>query len=224
MKPAQSDIPQAHCKRCGTCCMKGGPALHSEDLTLIEQNTLSRDQLITLRKGELVYKPDSDTPQAVQCELIKINGSGRQWQCQFYDEAGNGCGIYADRPLSCRELQCWDTSAVELLIEKNTLSRLDIVAENEPIYQIILDHERNCPCPDLASIKRSLENKEPIKLGDLEKLINKDIEIRNGAVKNLKISLAEELFYFGRPLFQLLQQIGVLVREQEGTLKLFQNE
>ena len=51
-------------------------------------------------------------------------------------------------------------------------------------------------------------------------MVNEDIRIRTEAVQKLKISLAEELFYFGRPLFQLLQQIGVKVKEEDGALTL----
>jgi hypothetical protein len=51
-------------------------------------------------------------------------------------------------------------------------------------------------------------------------MINEDIRIRTRAVQEFNITLAEELFYFGRPLFQLLQQVGVRVSESEGVLRL----
>jgi len=211
---------QTECRRCGTCCSKGGPALHLEDAELVHNGTLPVKRLITIRKGELVVKPYEDEPQTAVCELIKICGTGREWQCFFFDEEEKGCMIYESRPLSCRLLQCWDTEAVEDLVEKDTLSRLDLVGEKEPIRKIIESHEEKCPCPDLGALRRTIAAGETIDLEDLEGKVNEDILIRREAVQKLNISLAEELFYFGRPIFQLLQQVGVKVKEEGGVLKL----
>ncbi len=211
---------QTECRRCGTCCSKGGPALHLEDAELIRNGSLPIKRLITIRKGELVIKPHKDEPQTAACELIKISGTGSDWQCFFYDEEQKGCMIYESRPLSCRLLQCWDTEAVEDLVEKNTLSRLDLVGEKEPIRKMIETHEKQCPCPDLDALRRAIAAGETLDLEALQAMVNDDIRIRTEAVQKLKISLAEELFYFGRPIFQLLQQIGVKIKEEEGLLKL----
>lgn len=211
---------QTQCKRCGICCTKGGPALHKNDLHLVKRGVLPIKMLITIRKGELVYKPDDDIPQPVKCELIKISGTGNDWKCFYYNEDDQGCMIYHDRPQSCNELKCWDTIAVEQLIEQDTLSRFDIVAEGDPLYSVIEEHEGSCSCPDMKSIREALQQKNEIDLYNLDKLINDDISIRTATVQNMNISLAEELFYFGRPIFQLLQQIGLKVSEREGKLKL----
>ncbi|MDJ0622662.1 MAG: YkgJ family cysteine cluster protein [Desulfocapsaceae bacterium] len=211
---------QTECRQCGTCCNSGGPALHKEDLSLIESGLLPLKRLITIRRGELVQKPDDTTPQAARCELIKIAGTGRDWQCFFYSDTGKGCLIYQDRPLSCRELKCWDTAAVEDLIEKNTLSRFDIVDKDEPIFAYIEEHEAKCPTPDMEALKHAVQAKSKIDLKSLEQLVNEDIRLRSAAVQDLDISLAEELFYFGRPIFQQLQLIGMKVTEAEGRLRL----
>lgn len=211
---------QTECRRCGTCCGKGGPALHLEDAGLIRNGSLPVKRLITIRKGELVLKPHEDEPQTAACELVKICGTGSEWQCFFFDEEQKGCLIYEDRPVACRLLQCWDTEAVEDLVEKDTLSRLDLVGEKEPIRKMIETQEQLCPCPDLASLRRAIAAGETIDLQTLQRMVNEDIRIRTEAVQKLKISLAEELFYFGRPLFQLLQQIGVKVKEEDGALTL----
>ena len=211
---------KTECSRCGTCCNNGGPALHKEDLSLIDKGLLPRKRLITIRKGELVQKPDDEEPRAAQCELIKIAGTGRDWQCFFYSEDEKGCLIYQDRPLSCREMKCWDTAAVEELIEKDTLSRFDIVGKDEPIFAYIQEHEVKCLTPDMEGLKQAVLVKRKVDLEALENLVNEDIRLRSAAVQDLDISLAEELFYFGRPIFQQLQQIGVKVMETEGKLKL----
>ena len=211
---------QTQCKRCGICCTKGGPALHKNDLPLVTRGVLPIKRLITIRRGELVFKPDDDVPQPAECELIKISGTGKEWQCFYYNEDNEGCMIYQDRPQSCNELKCWNTDAVEQIIEKDTLSRFAIIAEDDPIYSVVKEHEICCPCPDMKEIRNAVQQQEDFDLAILEKLINDDISIRTATVQKMKISLAEELFYFGRPVFQLLQQIGLKVAESEGKLKL----
>lgn len=211
---------QTECRRCGTCCNKGGPALHKEDLSLIDKGLLPLKRLITIRRGELVQKLDDQEPRAAQCELIKIAGTGRDWQCFFYSEDEKGCLIYHDRPLSCREMKCWDTAAVEELIEEDTLSRFDIVGKDEPIFVYIEEHEAKCPTPDMEGLKEAVLAKTRVDVEALEIMVNEDIRLRSAAVQDLDISLAEELFYFGRPVFQQLQQIGVKVSETERKLKL----
>lgn len=209
------------CSKCGVCCTKGGPALHTEDLALLSEGTLTRENLITIRKGELVFKPFSETPQAAHCELVKICGIGRDWQCYFYEGEGTGCSIYDSRPVSCRALECWNTDGIEELIEQDTISRFQIVDECEKIFTFIEEHEKSCPCPDMYTLYvESRERRFPA-FGEYDELINRDIQIRNKVIEKLHISLAEELFYFGRPVFQLLEQVGGRVSEvNQGVLTL----
>lgn len=212
-------IIRKECKRCGTCCTKGGPALHTEDLGLLKNGVIHRGNLITIRKGELVYKPFQDFPHSAACELVKICGIGGEWQCYFFDGEGKGCAIYDSRPLSCRELECWNTSAVENLVEQDTITRFDIISADEPICRSVQDHEKECPSPEMGSLYEMAAKGEFPRAGEFDQLINRDIEIRTAAVTNFKITLAEELFYFGRPLFQQLQQLGGRVTESSGVLR-----
>jgi Fe-S-cluster containining protein len=211
---------QNECKRCGVCCTKGGPALHKKDLPLIKSGKIPRTRLITIRKGELVHKPASDKPQAAGCELIKICGTGREWQCFYFNSDDKGCKIYANRPIACSTLQCWNTSAIEKLVETDTITRFDIVERDEPIYTIIEEHEKLCPCPDMPGVAGAIESRIYPAIESFEDLVNRDIQIRTRAVQEHNITLADELFFFGRPIFQLLQQLGVKVSESGGKLQL----
>lgn len=213
-------IEQTECKRCGTCCSKGGPALHKEDMPLLEKGILPFKRLITIRQGELVHKPHESEPVAAKCELVKISGTGKDWQCFYFSREDNGCMMYAERPLACRKLQCWDTVAVEELVEKDTLSRFDIVSADAPVSAFMHEMEAHCPCPDMEKVRQAIAGRETLDKDALEKLVNDDIAIRSTAISKLNITLAEELFYFGRPVFQLLQQLGVNVVEREGRLLL----
>ncbi len=208
------------CQQCGTCCIKGGPALHKEDIDLVKSGKIPITSLITIRRGELVYKPHRNEPEEASCELIKISGLGREWQCRFFSAGLKSCSIYADRPISCRKLECWNTAEIEQLVEKDTLDRFDIVNASQPIFSHIKKHEEECKYPELSYLADVIEQQRRSDLDILEKLVNTDIHYRTSAVNSFGISLAEELFYFGRPLFQFFQQLGFTISEDRRKLKL----
>jgi hypothetical protein len=65
------------CRRCGRCCLQGGPALHRADLPLIGDGGIPLERLITIRRGELADNPVAGGVRATRVELVKIAGSGR---------------------------------------------------------------------------------------------------------------------------------------------------
>ena len=199
------------CIKCGTCCRKGGPALHREDKKILLAGHIGRENLITIRKGELAFFPLSERPEPVANELIKIAGKGRGWVCRFFDEKGASCTIYTHRPLECRLLKCWDTSGLLSVIGRDTLSRADILSEDEPIIKFIAAHEEECSvsmAEDLISemLKKNNDTKTTAKL---TALVHMDLSIRSRAVAALGLSVEAELFYFGRPLFKILNSRGL---------------
>ena len=58
------------CQRCGTCCQKGGPALHQVDKELVDEGHLPASCLYTLRCGELARDPISGDLVELPTELI----------------------------------------------------------------------------------------------------------------------------------------------------------
>ena len=206
---------QTECSRCGTCCANGGPALHMQDKELIEGGSIPISHLITIRKGELVHNPVTSRLQTANCELIKINGVGKEWSCFYFDPDQKGCTIYDRRPVACQALECWDTEAVERLIEKDLLSRADLIDNDDPLYRAVIDHESSFPCPDLESI---LTQGCPAQSRELEDAANREVIFRTELVATHGLSLGEELFYFGRPLFHLLISVGARVQESAGRL------
>lgn len=210
---------QTECRRCGTCCLKGGPALHTEDLDLVRSGKLPINRLVTIRTGELVSHPLTGKVQPVGCELVKICGTGRDWRC-FYFSAGQGCTIYASRPLACRVMKCWDPAEISALVGKDTLTRLDIMAEGNPLRLLVVEYERLCPCPEMELIRHSLAGCTSKFLQDLQRLVDVDLNFRSQVLKAHDISVAEEVFYFGRPIFQLLQVLGVGITETGAGIRL----
>ncbi len=201
---------QSACRRCGACCSQGGPALHRRDLDLVTSGRIPLDRLITVRKGELADNPLTGRVQAVQVELVKIAGTGEDWRCGYYDAENRGCGIYGHRPQACEVLQCWDTEAILALVEKDVLGRLDIVDPTGPLARLIGEHEERCPCwPDLEGLADRLPDMAREERAGLEQLVSADLMFRERVVREYGLSLRQEMFLFGRPIFQLLQPFGI---------------
>ncbi len=205
-------IEQTMCKKCGNCCKKGGPALHTQDLLLVKSGKIPVSSLITIRKGELANNPLTEKIQPTNVELVKIVGTGRQWDCCYYDEQ-SGCTIYENRPFACRVLKCWDTEEILGLVEKDTLSRFDILDTDDPLIPVVMEHERICPCDDLGYVQCNLGQLSDQQKKDMEKRVRTDLHFRTRVIKDFKLKVSGELFYFGRPLFQLLQPLGVRISE-----------
>ncbi|MGL1930224.1 MAG: YkgJ family cysteine cluster protein [Desulfotalea sp.] len=204
---------QTSCNRCGKCCQEGGPALHERDLILVKNGKISVDNLITIRKGELVINPAKGGLQPASTELLKIKGKGKKWICHYYNDVEKGCGIYEMRPQACDVLKCWDTDAILNLMEKDVLTRFDIVDTDSDLYAAMLEHEEKCPCPDMLILSKQGKNIGPEAQKKLEDLVRDDLQFRTKQVKAHALQLDDELFYFGRPIFQLLHPFGVRILE-----------
>lgn len=199
---------QTTCKQCGTCCKQGGAALHIQDLELISSGKIPVSRLVTIRKGELVHNPLAEKILPVTVELVKLVGKKKQWECCFYDDK-LGCTIYTDRPYACRVLKCWDIREISALVEKDTISRFDILDKEDPLIAQIMEHEQLCPCDDLGYIQTHLDRLSDEQKNEMEHRVRSDLNFRARVTGQLQLKVSEELFYFGRPLFQLLQPLGV---------------
>jgi Fe-S-cluster containining protein len=215
-------MPQAQieCIRCGTCCLKGGPALHHDDQKLILQNKIQLEHLVTIRKGEPVESPLDDSLEYLQTEIIKLKGQANDWACLFFDRQNASCLIYQHRPLECTLLKCWDTDDLEQIISKDLICRTDIITDNNPVLEHIAMHEKECSLAGLSSLisslpVKSLQDEVMTKLTDL---VQKDLAIRAQALASPYFPEKIELFAFGRPLFLILNNFGIVVQEVGGTL------
>lgn len=199
-----------HCIRCGTCCRKGGPALHMKDKKILLAGHIRRERLITLRKGELAFSPLSGRLEPIQKELVKIAGKGKGWACCFYDEKEPSCSIYSHRPLECRILKCWDTARLLSVIGKDTITRADIISADDPIMKFIRTHEKECSiemAEDIISVLLK-KNDDARSFAKLTALVHQDLSIRSRAITEFGLSLEAELFFFGWPLFKILSARG----------------
>ena len=210
---------QQSCRQCGTCCRGGGPALHLDDLHLVRSGKLPRKRLITLRRGELAHNPLAGRLEPLADELVKIAGQPGSWEC-FFHSAAKGCLIYRDRPQACRVLQCWDTEAISALVAKQTLTRRMILGEGSSWLPFIAEHEQLCPCDGLELLLTDPGGVDQKMRQKSARQANADLSFRMEVAARSSLPLSEELFVFGRPFFQLLQQLGVGVTESAKGLQL----
>ncbi len=189
----------SRCIRCGTCCRKGGPCLHTCDGELIADKGLRINDLVTFRAGELAHDPYNRKVLVLPVEIIKIRGKEGGTECLFFEPDTNSCSIYSRRPVECRELMCWDTSSLRALFLKNTLSRKHVLG-GSGMMDLVESYDRAFP-PQL--ILRLVTSGSGRDLADLEKMKRMDRRFRE-MVRD-KMGVPEETmdFLFGRPIDDL---------------------
>ncbi len=207
---AGKEKPISECRRCGTCCKKGGPSFHHADKALIEKGVIHSKYLYTIRKGEMAYDNVKQCLDPVSSDGIKLKGKGDSWTCLLFDDKQNACTIYENRPIECRALKCWDTKALEDLYAKRHLKREDLIADIEGLWGIIKDHQARCNYETIQKLVNAINSDR----GDearqkLAEIIQFDIEIRKLVVSWSGLDMEMLDFLFGRPLKQTLKNFGL---------------
>ncbi|MBW1933339.1 MAG: YkgJ family cysteine cluster protein [Deltaproteobacteria bacterium] len=181
------------CIRCGECCEKGGPALHSEDRIFLQKGTLRPIHLFTLRAGELAYHPLEERLIELSDEMIKIKGKDGSSACTFYDAQQKACSIYEDRPLECRVLKCWDTEEVEGLFMKDLLSRLDLCPKGSVVAEMISAYERSfSPSRVYGLLSEAASTEGAQETGpEIEQMVSTDEAFRQKVVETLGLKEKE---------------------------------
>ena len=211
----------ASCKRCGTCCKKGGPSFHKADKALIDTGQIPSDSLYTIRKGEMAYDNVKQCLEPVSSDIIKIKGKGNSWTCLFFDEARTACTIYENRPLECRALKCWDTAELEALYARKRLKREDLLADIEGLWDLIKDHQDRCNYDKVHALVKALKiGRADEAREELAELIRFDTEIRKLVVSRGGVDADTLDFLFGRPFSRTLKNFGLRIEQKSGKIVL----
>ena len=209
------------CRRCGTCCEKGGPSFHIEDKQLIEKGIIPAKFIYTIRQGELAYDNIRRALLPVTSDVIKIKGRAETRCCMFYDEQETTCRIYENRPVECRALKCWDTRELEDIYEKNRLTRRNLLAEVEGVWDLIDEHGRRCSYKKLGQlVARLKQEKSNAVAGQILEIVEYDNQLRKLVVERGQLDEQILDFLFGRPLEETFHMFGLKIERKEGRIVL----
>ncbi len=207
-------MSRTECVRCGVCCTKGGPTLHLEDIGAFKDSSVKRSDLYTMRKGETVFNNIEGKPSVLSEEIIKIKGTGESYSCSFYDPDQKACAIYANRPIECRVLKCWDTKDLEAIFEKNRLQRKHLIPPDTVIAEAIAGHEQRCSYSTIETLVKKMGGSETSEAVEkFLELLQFDHHLRPFIAKKLELPIEEMDFFFGRPLTTTIKMFGLQVKQ-----------
>mgnify|MGYP006303270919 CR=1 FL=1 len=212
---------QTVCRRCGTCCLKGGPALHTEDLPLLTGKIITPRHLYTVRTGEIVRNID-DRLMPLEQEIVKIKGDGEEtWACTFYDSNKQACRIYAHRPVECRALQCWDPGPLRRAMALPYIHRSMLLGREDELFKVLIAHEQRCAYPIMEKAVRALEGRTAHQAVEhILDILHYDHVVRTVVPKRLTLDPDTVDFFFGRPMRKTLRMYGLTVRQEGDNFRL----
>lgn len=207
------------CKQCGECCRKGGPALHAEDLPLIEDGTIPLSHIVTLRPGERVFDQPAKNVVTLDTEILKLKGVGSTWSCIFLSPESNTCAIYSDRPAECEALFCRDIEPLQAMYAKDRIGRADILPDGHPLLELINEHDKRCNPADMEKLAMAAREGDRESGEALKEMVVYDNEVRRLTAE--KGGMPQEMndFLFGRPLKVLLGAMKIKVYDSGETVR-----
>ena len=209
------------CQRCGTCCEKGGPALHQADQPLVEAGHIPAHCLFTIRCGELARDNIQDALVPMTDEVIKIKGQKGRWTCWFYDYENRACGIYAHRPLECRVLNCRDTRKIEAVYATERLTRKDLLAQMQGVWELVVEHESRCSYDHLRHlVEKGAVGKQLKMEAAILEIMRYDAHLRQLTTEKGGLDAGMLDFIFGRPLDQTIGMFDLRLVKENGRYRL----
>ena len=206
-----SDNKTPRCRRCGNCCRSGGPALHRQDLPLIESGAIALSDIVTLRAGERAFDQPAQTVMPLEEEILKIKGRDGTWTCTFFSTEGNTCGMYASRPAECEVLFCEDIGPLQAMYDKDRLTRADLLPEGHPLAELVEEHDRKCNPVRMEALAMAAREGDRASIEELKEMVVFDQEMRRLVPERTGMSPELNEFLFGRPLRALLANINIKV-------------
>lgn len=213
------DTDGPRCKRCGQCCRNGGPALHEQDLTLIQDGTIPLADIVTLRAGERVFDQPAQTIVPLTAEMLKIKGRDGTWTCLYFSSESSTCAVYETRPVECDVLFCEDVEPLRAMYENDRLTRRDILPEGHPLLELIAEHDERCAPERMETLAMAAREGDHEAGEALKEMVVFDGEVRRLMAQ--KSGMPPELndFFFGRPLRVLLGALRIKVYDTGDTVR-----
>ena len=201
-----------HCRQCGTCCRKGGPAIHQEDKKLLENGHIPLRYLFTIRKDEPVYDNIQGFIISAPSDIIRIKSRESSSTCVFFNPEYNQCTIYDKRPLECRILECWNTRKIEEIYNIGRISRQELLTNTPPLIDLVEYHENRCAYQIIKKLIHQLNQGEKKNaLENIREILALDNHFRLLAIEKSICKTDIIDFLFGSPLQKTLQRMGLKV-------------
>jgi Fe-S-cluster containining protein len=177
---------------------------------MIDDGRIPARCLFTIRRGERVHDNVKGGLVPLSEEIIKIKGRADTWTCLFYDQATRGCGIYEDRPLECRELNCRDTRRIEAVYDTTRLTRQELLSGVNGLWELIEDHEQRCSYEGLrARVEAGVHAGRYKQEASILEILRYDAHVRQLAVEKGGLDSRMLDFIFGRPLCDTIKMFGI---------------
>ncbi|MCF8032108.1 MAG: YkgJ family cysteine cluster protein [Desulfarculaceae bacterium] len=200
------------CLGCGSCCRVSSPTLYAEDLPRLRRAGLGWEELYTLRAGEKVFSARLGRFQVLDDELIKLRERGGA--CVRLTP--RGCGMYEQRPLQCRWLECWSGRHAGQLTDRPRLGRPDLLASDETALALAGEYEAKVPAEELhaalagAAAGDAQATDKALALLELDHRLRAGISAKYGhAPESLPLIL-------GRPAVEIAANYGLELTLQDG--------
>jgi len=186
------------CRRCGHCCHLGGPALHREDLFLIETGILTPATLVTIRRGAFVTDNVAGGVGPTPEELVKIRPGDDGRTCVFF-VAPDVCSIHQTRPAECRALSCQAPQALAAMYRLDRITRSDILPAASPLGELCAHHDAETDLLRLLALRRLAAAGDAAALAEATRMERFDAAFRELLPAKAGIPPLTLPFYLGGP-------------------------
>lgn len=193
------------CERCGTCCRKGGPGLHDMDIRLVTEKVVNPENLYTIRRGELIRDNINGGLVYTDTEIVKVRSENVSSTCVYFDDAGNACRIYENRPAQCRAMKCRDIADITAMHLKNRMSRADLFGSVGWFMEMIDAHEARCAYRDAHVLIERRKEGDSSAVRALSEMIAYDRAVRDIVREKKAIEEGMLDLAFGLPLACVLE-------------------
>jgi Fe-S-cluster containining protein len=179
-----------------------------EDREKVDSGKIPLKSLFTIRQGEPAFDNLKGRVAPALSDILKIKGAAENdGTCQFLDQDQVACSIYDDRPMECRVLTCWDTSAIGAIYDKARLTRSHLLSRLPGLIDLVAEHQRRCDYGNIGQLAARIRNGEevPQAVEALLELMRYDQSLRKVTVERTRLDPEMLEFLFGRPLYHTIR-------------------
>jgi Fe-S-cluster containining protein len=215
-------IVQQECRRCGDCCRKGSPTMHTVDADLIRNGVFSYGDVYTIRKDELVYNNIDDEFFNIDYELIKMREKPGSRQCKFFADKTEGddstalCTVYENRPAQCQNFECWNHDKLMATFAEEKLTRHHLLEGNDALLNLVEQHQEKCSYQMIGEAFQATRKGQD-KVGVILDALQYDTFLRSFVTEKMGVPEQYRDLLLGRPLIETIIMFGYKVeKDAEG--------